>query len=41
MESDSLGGIAGQAADGFDVAVVGSPSRMVSLLAALDSDLDR
>ena len=37
--ADSLGGIAGQAADGFDVVVAGSPARIASLLAALDADV--
>lgn len=37
--ADSLGGIAGQAADGFDVVVAGSPSRIARLLAALDADV--
>jgi methionyl-tRNA formyltransferase len=37
--ADSLGGIAGQAADGFDVVVPGSPSRIAPLLAALDADV--
>jgi methionyl-tRNA formyltransferase len=36
---DSLGAIAGQAADGFDVVVAGSPSRIAPLLAALDADV--
>jgi methionyl-tRNA formyltransferase len=37
--ADSLGGIAGQAADGFDVVVAGSRSRIAPLLAALDADV--
>jgi methionyl-tRNA formyltransferase len=37
--ADSLGGIAGQAAGGFDVVVAGSPSRIAPLLAALDADV--
>jgi hypothetical protein len=37
--ADSLGGIAGQAADGFDVVVPGSPSRIAPLLAALHADV--
>jgi methionyl-tRNA formyltransferase len=37
--ADSLGGIAGQAGDGFDVVVAGSPSRIAPLLAALDADV--
>ena len=37
--ADSLGGIAGQAADGFDVVVAGSPSRIAPLLAALAADV--
>src|SRR6478609_2030498 len=36
---DSLGGITGQAGDGFDVVVAGSPSRIAPLLAALDADV--
>lgn len=37
--ADSLGGIARQAGDGFDVVVAGSPSRIAPLLAALDADV--
>ena len=37
--TDSLGGIAGQAADGFDVVVAGSPSRIAPLLSVLDADV--
>lgn len=37
--ADSLGGIAGQARDGFDVVVAGSTSRIAPLLAALDADV--
>ncbi len=37
--ADSLGGIAGQAAGGFDGVVAGSPSRIAPLLAALDADV--
>ena len=36
---DTLGEIAGQAADGFDVVVAGSRSRIAPLLAALDADV--
>ena len=37
--ADSLAGITGQARDGFDVVVAGSPSRIAPLLAALDADV--
>ena len=37
--ADSLSGITGQAGDGFDVVVAGSPSRIAPLLAALDADV--
>ena len=37
--TDSLGGIAAQAADGFDVVVAGSPSRIAPLLSVLDADV--
>jgi methionyl-tRNA formyltransferase len=37
--ADTLGAIAGQAADGLDVVVAASPSRIGPLLAALDADV--
>lgn len=37
--ADSLGAITGQATEGFDVVVAGSPSRIAPLLAALDADV--